>query len=74
MTQGRPQKCTEKYLLYLYAKLCSNIMVTDDTGNDQNLKNACITSNSKFSYLIFHEKRKNKWIQLKSYCRYPFFL
>ena len=57
-------ECTEEYLFYWYAKFCSNILISDDTGNAQSLKSACISSNSG--------NGKIKWIQLKSYCRYPY--
>ena len=57
-------------MFYWYAKFCSNILITDDTGNAQILESACITSNSNFPISFLMRNRKYKWIQLKSYCRF----
>ena len=66
------RKCTEKYLFYWYAKFCSNILITDDTGNAQSLKSACISSNPFFLISFLMRNGTFKWIQLKNYPRYPY--
>ena len=40
---------------YWYAKFCTNMLVTDDSGNAQSLNSACITSDAIFSHLSFDE-------------------
>ena len=44
MESLRLRKCTEEYLFYWYAKFCSNMQITADTGNA--LNSTCITSNT----------------------------
>ena len=46
-------------VMHPYALSHNNTLVTDDTGNAQNLKSAWISSNSIFAYFNFDEKWHN---------------
>ena len=63
--------CAEKYLYYWYAKFCSSMLFTHDTGNAQSLNSARINSNANSSH-FFMRDGTFKCIQLKSCCRYTY--